>query len=369
MSSRSFLTGIIAVLALAACDLRQPAGPTITAGNTSTIVVSVRNDRGLSPTSVIFATDTGGTRIDLLDATTGALVQTQVTDRTGRVSFVGLNPGTYSARVNRALANDSTTFQGPSSVLINVPAGRGDSSTIFRTRLGSRITGAITASFTNDSGLRTVRFPGVQVRIFGQTGGTTAAPVFATEAFDTVTTDAAGIFSFPVGATAGAYQLRFTPGVTAGLSAALRLGGSPTGRTLGQETIVVRTGVNTNTTVNLNQVFQLPSRITGTAFRDLNNDGVRAATGEGLVTGDIVILQLRAGSATGRVIATATANTATGAYTFSSIAPGVYFITMDRVNSRFPSNPLGFTRSPAVMVTVPDETTTVTVAVPVPFGP
>ena len=126
-----------------------------------------------------------------------------------------------------------------------------------------------------------------------------------------------------------------------------------------------------------NLTFNYTSRIAGVVFKDLNNDGLKTAN-EALIAGDTAVITLR-DSATGKVLATqrvnvnTTASTSIGrpaqGYSFTSLEPGTYVILMDKLSSRFLTNPSGFTNPAPIYVTVVTNKDKKVVDYPIRSGP
>jgi hypothetical protein len=360
------------VIAATACG-RQDAAPFVApdpaaqARGTATIRIVVMRDTATSRTAARFApagntAANGQTRVNLYRASdpNGSVVKTGLTTATGEIVFSGLPPGDYV--VKPVLRSQSTTLVPAAGIPVRVAAGSIVAVDTLRVRLSTRISGMLATEWFDQVTQRRIRHAGVKIRIHRETGSGTG--VYAV--VDSVTTNAIGNFDYFT--TPGPERVRLTfnsNDITNFKDSTTFQGAAPIPYVKKEETITI-TGITPGRDITQNLIFNYPTRITGFLYRDRNNNSFRdsvvaTSTKEGLVAGDTITVQLRDSTGsrvitTTRIIATAS-TTFTGAaptYTFSSVAPGKYVIRMDRLASRFGSNPLEFFEGPTYTVIVPE---------------
>jgi hypothetical protein len=376
MLKRFISIGALAAVGAVGCD-RQDASPFPTANvgiaNTGTLIVKVLSDT--SPAGAAPAIARTGLRVNLYlpgnDTTAVRQILTGVyTTKAGTVTtvdtaaiFAGLPKGTYIIDVlkpQRALSV-AGTISGATSRVTDTVTIAGTIDTVkkgpYAVRLGARITGAMTATYFTQITNVTERFGGVAITFTRENLALAGTDKFAGEpAFATVTTDATGAYDLPVLPGLQRYKLTWndptalycTPAgscqrdsimYSRKLSAIVTPRVNPTVIADSSST-AANGGPRPNTDLTKNLLYQFRSRITGTVFRDINDDSVRAAgTTENVIATDGPRILLKDAAGT-HVIATATATAGTGAYTFASVVPGTYKITLDLINSTFPTNPL-----------------------------
>jgi len=335
VNSRSLrrLVGVVAAgFALAgatACD-KQDAGPISGPPGTRTLRVVVLRDTAVIAGSRPLVPGTG-VRVNVFAANDTTLAIRQVTtDATGAVTLVGLAAGDYIVRP--ALSPfSSVTTRGADTVTV----AAGDTSVLLadtlRVRLGATISGNLGVDFTGQTGRVQTRFPNVVVTVQRETA--VGSNTYATFALDT--TDATGTFTIPAEPGPRRYRFVFDASTLPNFpNDSLLLGGTGTavatrGVVTGSAFTLAPGGTSTQT-----QTYRFNTRVTGAVFRDNNKNGVRD-TGEGLLAGDTVVVQLR--NSAGRVVAASTSigPSTTASYTFTSLAGGSYQITFDPVLSRF----------------------------------
>ena len=361
MQRRTLLIGAFAgAVAIVACD-KQPAGPAVdrTPANTGAVIATVLSDA--SNTGTPNFTAASGITVNLYRVSDTVNVLRRVTtDATGRVMFVGLDPGDY---IVRPALRPLTTFTGRLADTITVTASDTLVADTIRVRFGSRVTGNISSTFISQTGPVTARYGDVIVRFYRETAVT---GVFEVAPFALDTTDASGTYDVPVSPAPQRVRVVFSapqlPDDTLTLN-----GRSVVEIPRGEDTLTTG-GVAPNATVTSNAQYRYPNAISGRVFRDLDADGVYDGAGENLVSGDQVALVLR--SATDETLEPLLISgniTSSNVTTyFQSLVPGRYALTLDPVNTRFPSNPFAW-RNDTVFVTVPSKIGTVTADFPVPF--
>jgi hypothetical protein len=193
-----------------------------------------------------------------------------------------------------------------------------------------------------------------------------------------VQTDAIGNYDFFVTPGPERVQVRFNSAdITNFKDGTTFQGAAPVPYVKKVENVTV-SGITPGRDITQNLTFNYPTKITGFVFRDRNANSFRdstlvtpPATGtkEGLIAGDTIRVQLRnaagdhlitsvlvaTGNTTSQVPVSSATNFANAVptYTFSSLEPGTYKITMDVLASRFTSNPLEFKTGPTYTVVVP----------------
>ncbi|MBP0492577.1 SdrD B-like domain-containing protein [Pararoseomonas indoligenes] len=265
-----------------------------------------------------------GQTVQLLNAA-GAVVATTTTGSGGAYSFTGLTPGQYQVQFaapsgsaftlanqgsNSAADSDANPATGRSA-LLTLASGQTATNVSAGTYVPVSVSGT---AFTDTNG------DGVQGT--GETGASgqtvqllnTAGAVVAT-----TTTGSGGAYSF-TGLPPGTYQVQFAAPAGAVFTAQDQGGNDAvdsdvaptTGRTapitLASGQAATNVSAGSYTTVSLG----------GVVFADANGDGVQG-TGEAGVAGQTVQLLNSAGA----VVATTTTS-ATGAYSFTGVAPGTY---------------------------------------------
>ena len=345
MSFRRIAIGALVIPAvLAACD-KQAAGPGVdTESESAGIQAIVRTDTtstGATPSNYAVR---AGINVNLYRQGDTIVLRRQTTNAQGKVTFRGLEPGTY---ILRPSVRGFTFFDGGTEfAVVTARARTVDSSTVFRLRQGARVTGFAQVNVTNQDRFLQQRVgQGVPVDLLRDDGA--GFVKIATQ-----TSDASGAFDFTTPVTSRPLRVAFAlneTGLPAGVSAEeLILVADPT-QNAARDTVTRTLGSGAGGgTGSLTFVFEYRSRITGQVFRDLNNNGTKDA-GEDLIAGDTIALQLR--DATGeRVLQTQRVffNTAASAaigrpaqgYSFTSLEPGTYKITVAAAATRFNGLPV-----------------------------
>ena len=349
MSFRSFAIGALALTALAACD-KQPAGPAVaTASESAGIQAQVRTDTtstGTTPSNYVVR---AGINVNLYRQGEDIVLRRQTTNAQGKVTFRGLAPGNY---VLRPSVRDFTFYGGNEFAVVRAQSRTVDSSTVFLLRQGARVTGFAQVNVTNQERFIQQRVgQGATVELLQDvSAGQSGAGDFQRLAIGTA--DAAGAYDFTVPVTSRRYRVAYVLdqlGLPEGVTAADLILTTDATQRASADTIrrTVATGlpggVSTQTFV-----FEYASRITGQVFRDLNGNGTKEA-GEDLIAGDTITLQLRNAEGdrvlqTQRVFSTTTASAGIGrpaqGYSFTSLEPGTYLITVAPAATRFSGLPV-----------------------------
>lgn len=361
MQRRTLLIGAFTGTAvIAACD-KQTAGPAVilTPANTGAVIATVLSDA--SNTGTPNFTAASGIAVNLYRVSDTVNVLRRVTtDATGRVMFVGLAPGDY---IVRPALRPLTTFVGRVADTITVVAADTLLADTIRVRFGSRVTGVISSTFISQAGPVNARYGGVIVRFYRETA---VAGIFEATPFIVDTTDASGAYDVPVSPAPQRVRIVFpAPDLP---DDTLTLNGRATVENPRGEDTLTTGAVGTNATVTSNAQYRYPNAISGRVFRDLDADGVYDGAGENLVAGDQVALVLRSATDESLEPLFISANITSSNVTtfFQSLVPGRYAMTLDPVNTRFPSNPVAW-RNDTVFVDVPSRIGTVTANFPVPF--
>ncbi|MEJ7811235.1 MAG: SdrD B-like domain-containing protein [Gemmatimonadaceae bacterium] len=335
MNPRSLirLAGAVAagvVLAAAtACD-KQEAGPISGPPGTRTLRVVVLRDTAVVAGSRPLVAGTG-VRVNVFAANDTTLaIRTVTADATGAVTLVGLAAGQYIIRPVLSPFSAATT-RGADTVTV----AAGDTTVLvadtLRVRLGATISGNLGVDFTGQAGRVQTRFPNVTVTVQRETA--VGSNTYATFALDT--TDATGAFTLAAEPGPRRYRFVFDASTLPNFpNDSLLLGGTGTAvATRGVVTSAAFT-LAPGSTSTQTQTYRYNTRVTGAVFRDNNKNGIRD-TGEGLLAGDTVVVQLR--NSAGRVVATSTSigPSTTASYTFTSLVGGGYQLTFDPVLSRF----------------------------------
>lgn len=365
MTRRTLTIGALAIAGAAAgCD-RQPAGPTRedsaeTAGN-AIVFVQTSTNNNTPPTFTNPAAGNVTVNLYRLEAFAAGDSVTPLRFATnnaqGRVIFSGLDAGQYV--VKPAARPNSNFFTGQSVDTITITAGETDSSTTFRFRPGSRVSGNISAARNTPSGPDVDRFGGVIVELLRNPG--TGFTVTNTD-----TTDAAGNYEFLTTPGTQPFQIRFAVPLASitDTAVAARRDSLRANNTTLASTVTFNgpaAGLNPDQTTQ-NFQFTLSGRITGTAFRDNNANGTQDA-GEAVAAGDVVTVVLLNADKS-RVILTTTA-AANGTYTFNNIQGGSYVVRLDPSTSRFPTTPALVAQPAEFPVAVPNSNASVTQNIPV----
>ncbi|WP_458098530.1 SdrD B-like domain-containing protein [Roseomonas sp. WA12] len=267
-----------------------------------------------------------GATVRLVDQS-GAVVATTATTASGTYAFTGVAPGTYRVQFvapdgsvltaqnrggNDAIDSDadpSTGLTAPITVISGQTVGT-ISAGVFN--LASTGTGNVLFLDANGNGLRDAGEAGVAgatVRLLDGSGGVAA----------TTTTGADGAYGFS-NVTPGQYQVQFVPPAGSvftardqGTNDAVDSDVDPASGLSGTVN-VLSGGVVTNVAAGIYR----PATISGSAFTDLDQNGIRG-NAEGGFAGVTVQLINADGE-----IAAATNTGADGAYSFSGVAPGTY---------------------------------------------
>ena len=379
MSFRRSAIGALALTAvLAACD-KQAAGPGVdTESESAGIQALVRTDTTSTGTTPSNFAVRSGINVNLYRQGEDIVLRRQTTNAQGKVTFRGLEPGTY---VLRPSVRDFTFFGENQFAVVQARAGRIDSTTVFRFRQGARLTGFAQVTVTNQDRFIQQRVgQGVEVELQRDTSAAQTGK-FVRIAVDT--TDASGAYEFVVPVFGPQrYRVRYVlaqTGLPEGVTAAdLRFAVTPDtadGQQFASADTIRRTvlGGLPGGTSTQNFPFEYTSRIAGQVFRDLNGSGTKDA-GEDLIAGDTIVLQLR--NATGeRVLQTQRVSAGTAAssgigrpaqgYSFTSLEPGTYLITVAPAATRFNFLPVTPQTFPTGEVVVGSRTAQMTLNVPV----
>jgi protocatechuate 3,4-dioxygenase beta subunit len=266
-----------------------------------------------------------GTTVRLYTSS-GTLVATTATDASGAYAFSGLTPGSYFVEFakptgysfspqdsggNDATDSDANTTTGRTAMFALTA---GQNNTIVDAGLYQLATiGDAVWLDRNANGIQESGEPGlagVTVELYNNSNTLVA----------TTTTDASGNYSFSV--AAGTYSVKFIKptGYTfspqdAGGNDALD---SDANTTPGQTGSYTLTAGQTNTTVDAG-LYQ-PATVGNFVWNDLNNNGVQDA-GEPGIAGATVRLYTSGGT-----LVASTTTDASGAYSFTNLAPGNYIV-------------------------------------------
>lgn len=363
MQHRTLLLGaLVAIGAVAACD-KQAAGPRVDVNprNTGAIIATVLSDASNTGTPNFVAASGVTVNVYRIGDTVNVLRRV-TTDASGRVLVVGLEPGGY---IVRPALRPLTTFAGRLADTITVAAADTLLADTIRVRFGARVIGTISSTFIGQTGPVTERYGGVIVRFYRETG---VPNVFDPTPFATDTTDASGFYEVPVAPGTARVRIRFdAPAIS---DDTLTLNGRTAVEIPRGEDTLTTGAIGTNATAAANAQYRFPNSISGRVYRDLDADGVYDGAGENLVAGDQVALVLRSATDESLEPLFISANITNSNITafFVSLVPGRYALTLDPVNTRFPSNPSAW-RNDTVFVTVPAKIGTVMADFPVPFRP
>jgi serine-aspartate repeat-containing protein C/D/E len=256
-----------------------------------------------------------GITVNLLDSS-GAVVATTTTDASGKYSFPGITPGSYTVKV------DTSTL----------PAGLTET---FDVDGGADSTTAVTVGSTNVTGIDYgyVAYASVGDRVWldadgdglqsSGESGFAGVPVVLKDASGatvaTTTTAADGSYLFEK-VLAGSYTVVFTP--PAGYAATVTGVGSDSGvDSNGVSAAVSLVAGQRDVSVDLGVVGV--GVIGDTIYNDVNADGTQGA-GEPGLAGVSVSLK----DASGVVVATTTTD-ASGHYAFVGLVPGDYTVSVD----------------------------------------
>ena len=355
MHQRRIVVGtlVLGALGAAACSDDKAAGPAIDQRDTGSIQVLVQSDTGNAATPTY--SGRSGINVTVRPVGDPLVLRRLATVTGGKVVFRGLPPGDY---VVKPLVRPFTLFATPESVTVHVDSGATDSSTVFRFRQGGRIAGFISIQYFDQTGFHTERFPaGRIVTLLEDTAAvqTSTAPRLYRPIF-VDTTDAGGNYELFGTPTTHRYGVSFQSGM-GGRSDSLRLTADTLQSIRNDLVTVNQNGGIIGGSVTLNPTFGFQSRLGGRVFRDYNSNGVfdstSATVNERLIAGDTVQIQLRNGAGdrvlqTQRVLST----TSGQSYSFTSLAPGDYKLTLARATSRFAGPPALVPRDTTISVTI-----------------
>ena len=360
------------VIAAAACG-RQDARPLIAPDveefekSTGAVKIAVLRDTANSRTIPKWAAAgataaNGQTRVNLYDPNDPTrIVGGALTNANGEILLTGIAPGTYLLKPDLSGRPQSTTLLPPEGLSITVTAGDTVKPDTVRVRLSSRISGILSTQWLDQAKLNNVRHSGVKIRIFRETGNATNVYTL----IDSVTTNGVGSYEYFFSPGPERVRLEYDSRLITNLKDSTTLSGNAPVPYVEKVEQITISGINPGRDQFGDATWLYPTRLTGTVYRDKNANGVRDA-GESLIFGDTVVIQLR-DSTDSRVIRTATVNTSASqspttnnTFTFSpNPSPGKYVLRMDKLASRFGSNPLEFVAGPAYEVRILPPTTAV----------
>ena len=376
MKLRSLLVlGAVAGSAVLGACSEQNAGAFVGVDefNTGVVRAIIRSDTAVSASTAKYASQ-NGISVQLIPIGSETPLRT-INTVNGVATFVGLEPGTY---IVRPVLRSQSSGAGQLEDTVTVTASDTTASDTIRVRLGASVGGIIGAQYFDQTTQRNIRYGNVIVKIVRESAP--GSNVF-TDTVGVDTTDATGAFSVPLPPDATRWRIVFDPTTIAALTDTMLVftpdaASTPTSaRPLAVFTSPA--GLSPNQNVSQNLLFGYRTRITGAVFRDLNNDEIKAASGENLVNGDTVNIELRNADGT-RLLSTArvlgSAAVASQNYTFNGMAPGTYTITHNTRTSRFPTANGAFTRARTYQVTIVGNasgtnTETIVRAYGVPYGP
>jgi protocatechuate 3,4-dioxygenase beta subunit len=236
-----------------------------------------------------------GWTIDLLNATTGALLKRTTTDSSGNYAFTNLGAGNYRVREQGRAGWIQTTVNPADATLVSGTVVTGVDFGNFQ--LG-QIHG-LTFQDTNGDGVRQPGEPGLASWTIDLISAATGHVLASTH------TDPSGHYSF-TGLLAGTYRVREVP--QAGWIQS----------TVNPGPLVIRSGSDF-TGIDFGN-FR-PATITGQKFLDLNGNGRKDPGEPGLPVWTIQIIDVQSG----RLLQTTTTD-AHGNYRFTNLAPGSYHL-------------------------------------------
>ena len=315
------------------------AMPVKTASVASTVVAAQIGDRVFEDLNANGLQDAGepglaGAKVDLYDATSGALVGSQTTDAAGAYKFTNLVPGRYtevftaptagpwyaSPQVAGQSALDSdpdAAGRGPVVTLTDSQADLTHDAGFYRkVAIGDRAFVDANGNGVQDTG--EAGLAGVTVQLLDAGGAAIAGK--------SVVTDANGLYSF-TDLLPGRYGVQFAaPGGSGYVLTGKDLGGNDAADSDADPANAGKTDVLLYNSGAVDQSrdagFYVPAKLGDLAFVDANGNGTQDGGEQGLAG---VTVNLYAWGTT-TLVATATTD-ANGRYGFSGLKPGDYFET------------------------------------------
>ncbi|MFC3814382.1 SdrD B-like domain-containing protein [Lysobacter sp. GCM10012299] len=293
-----------------------------------------------------------GATVELLDATSSAVLQTTTTDANGAYTFANLdplvvytlreplpagnfnnaplavNPGLVSGAPcatgcvrGTAVGGDPLTTDRISTIDLAVGNGQGTEFNFGENPQDTAISGRVWLDLNNNGVIDTgeAGIAGIGIRLAGTTNN--GVPVLR----DT-TTDADGNYAFTtiVPGTYTVTELTQPPGTFNGITVVGSLGGTATDLATTPSAIsgIVTTAAVAGTGYNFGEIQ--PASIAGSVFYDFNNDGLIDG-GEVGIAG--VTVTLTGTTDTGAAVNTSATTDGNGAFTFAELRPGSYTVT------------------------------------------
>ncbi len=256
----------------------------------------------------------------------GAVSLTTTTDATGLYTFANLRPGSYTVNETQpaGLLDGKDTAGAPGggtagndviTGITLIPARDSQGNSFGELRPASL--GGSIWSDTNNNGV----FDAGETPIAGATVTLTGTDDLGNAVSLTATTNASGAYVFN-NLRPGSYALTETQ--PAGF-----LDGKDTlgtqGGTLGNDTVTGITLTEGAVGTGNNFAELTPAALSGTVYRDLNNDGVQAGAGETGIAGTTVTVT--GTDDLGQAVSLSTTTDASGNYAFANLRPGTYTLT------------------------------------------
>ena len=278
----------------------------------------------------------GAVSIELLDATTSAVIATTATDGAGAYRFDDLRaasytvreptqpPGTLNGITTAGSTGGTATAVGvlPSAIAsITLPIAVDSTANNFAEITASALTGSV-YNDVNNNGVRDVGEAGYA----GQTIVLSGTNDLGQPVNTTVTTDATGNYTF-AGLRPGSYaiaQPNAPPGTLNGRTTAGSAGGTatPVTTTPSQISGIALAPGNTASGYSFGEL--VPASIAGSVYNDLNNNGARDG-GEPGFPGQAITLT--GTNDAGQAINLAATTDASGNFSFAGQRPGTYTLT------------------------------------------
>ena len=276
--------------------------------------------------------DTGLTGVTLTLSGGGLTTPlTATTDAQGNFSFTNLAAGTYtltetqpatpanqSGKVTAGSAGGTAT--AASNTVANLVLGASTAATGYNfAEVPLVSTGGTVYEDTNGNGVKDTGEPGIPNVTVTLSG---VSVVGGTITPKTATTDASGNYSF-TGLTPGTYMLVETQ--PAGYSDGKDKNGTPAAASVANDRFM---GIDLTKSAAASGGFSFGEEkggtLSGVVFKDLNNDGTQAATGEPGIAG--VTVRLTGTDGQGQPVDRTTTTGADGSYTFGNLKAGTYAV-------------------------------------------